>query len=101
VEIVVDGYAPLGHHRLSSLIHTMTKQNDIGIIHPQFTNTFANGASVQTDAKGKPVGVYFGGRKTPENYGITRNQYAIDIIANTPIDYTAMKGNITIFNANA
>ena len=79
----------------------MTKQNDIGIIHPQFANTFANGASVQTDAKGKPVGVYFGGRKTPENYGITRNQYAIDIIANTPIDYTAMKGNITMFNANA
>lgn len=78
----------------------MNKNNDIGIIDPQYLEIFKKGVTLQVGDDGKIVGVNFNTFEKVVGRGITVNQSFIDVIKDIPITASNRNGNFIVHNSN-
>lgn len=75
--------------------------NNLGIIPAEHLDTFRAGVELDLDPQGKVSGVRFNTFKDVKGRGITLNPVAVEVIKQTAIHTTEMKGQFSKFNANA
>ena len=69
------------------------KNNDLGVVSPEFIEIFRNGVTIAIGDGGKPSGVYMNTLKSAVGRGITVNPVFVELVKDKEINLSNFDGN--------